>query len=174
MTTSTLRSAVSVTGLRKSFGGKVVLDGIDLDVAEGTIFSLLGPNGAGKTTAVQILSTLLSADAGEVHVAGFDVAHQPEGVRAAIGVTGQFSAVDNLLTTSVGSRGDPYDNALAESFNGLYKSELIHRRAWTGLNDVEYETLSYVDWFNNRRLHREIGMVPPAEFEARQQPISAA
>ena len=98
MTTSTLPSAVSVTGLRKSFGGKVVLDGIDLDVAEGTIFSLLGPNGAGKTTAVQILSTLLRADAGEVHVAGFDVAHQPEGVRAAIGVTGQFSAVDNLLT----------------------------------------------------------------------------
>jgi ABC-2 type transport system ATP-binding protein len=98
MTTSTLPSAVSVTGLRKSFGGKVVLDGIDLDVAEGTIFSLLGPNGAGKTTAVQILSTLLSADAGEVHVAGFDVAREPEGVRAAIGVTGQFSAVDNLLT----------------------------------------------------------------------------
>ena len=98
MTTSTLPSAVSVTGLRKSFGGKVVLDGLDLDVAEGTIFSLLGPNGAGKTTAVQILSTLLRADAGEVHVAGFDVAHQPEGVRAAIGVTGQFSAVDNLLT----------------------------------------------------------------------------
>jgi ABC-2 type transport system ATP-binding protein len=98
MTTSTLRSAVTVTGLRKSFGDKVVLDGIDLDVVEGTTFSLLGPNGAGKTTAVQILSTLLSADAGEVHVAGFDVAHQPEAVRAAIGVTGQFSAVDNLLT----------------------------------------------------------------------------
>jgi ABC-2 type transport system ATP-binding protein len=97
MTTSTLPSAVSVTGLRKSFGDKVVLDGIDLDVAEGTIFSLLGPNGAGKTTAVQILSTLLRADAGEVHVAGFDVARQPEGVRAAISVTGQFSAVDNLL-----------------------------------------------------------------------------
>jgi ABC-2 type transport system ATP-binding protein len=98
MTTSTTRSAVSVTGLRKSFGDKVVLDGIDLDVAEGTTFSLLGPNGAGKTTTVQILSTLLSADGGEVRVAGFDVAHQPERVRAAIGVTGQFSAVDNLLT----------------------------------------------------------------------------
>ena len=68
--------------------------------------------------------------------------------------------------TSVGSRGDSYDNALAESFNGLYKAELIHRRSWTGLNDVEYETLAYVDWFNQRRLHGEIGMVPPAEFEA--------
>ncbi len=67
---------------------------------------------------------------------------------------------------SVGSRGDSYDNALAESFNGLYKAELVHRRSWTGLNDVEYETLGYVDWFNHRRLHGEIGMVPPAEFEA--------
>jgi ABC-2 type transport system ATP-binding protein len=85
-------------GLRKSFGDKVVLDGIDLDVAEGTIFSLLGPNGAGKTTTVQILSTLISADGGEVRVAGHDVAGDPDAVRAAIGVTGQFSAVDNLLT----------------------------------------------------------------------------
>ncbi len=68
--------------------------------------------------------------------------------------------------TSVGSRGDSYDNALAESFNGLYKAELIHRRSWTGITDVEYETLAYLDWFNQQRLHGEIGMVPPAEFEA--------
>jgi ABC-2 type transport system ATP-binding protein len=98
MTTTTAASALKVTGLRKSFGGKTVLDGIDLDIAEGTTFSLLGPNGAGKTTTVQILSTLLRADAGEIHVAGFDLARQPDAVRAAIGVTGQFSAVDNLLT----------------------------------------------------------------------------
>jgi ABC-2 type transport system ATP-binding protein len=95
---TTVRSAVTVTGLRKSFGNKVVLDSLDLDVAEGTVFALLGPNGAGKTTAVQILSTLLSADAGEIHVAGHDVRREPDAVRAAIGVTGQFSAVDNLLT----------------------------------------------------------------------------
>jgi ABC-2 type transport system ATP-binding protein len=94
----TTRPAVSVTGLRKSFGDKVVLDGIDLTVAEGTIFSLLGPNGAGKTTMVHILSTLITADAGEIRVAGHDLAGDPDGVRAAIGVTGQFSAVDNLLT----------------------------------------------------------------------------
>jgi len=87
-----------VTGLRKSFGDKVVLDGIDLTVAEGTIFSLLGPNGAGKTTMVHILSTLISADAGEISVAGHDLAGDPDAVRAAIGVTGQFSAVDSLLT----------------------------------------------------------------------------
>jgi ABC-2 type transport system ATP-binding protein len=76
----------------------VVLDGLDLTVAEGTIFALLGPNGAGKTTMVQILSTLIPADSGQVRVAGHDVVTDPDGVRAAIGVTGQFSAVDDLLT----------------------------------------------------------------------------
>jgi len=92
------RLAVQVTGLRKSFGDKVVLDGIDLAIAEGTVFALLGPNGAGKTTTVQILSTLLRADAGDIKVAGFDVNREPQGVRGAIGVTGQFSAVDYLLS----------------------------------------------------------------------------
>jgi putative transposase len=68
---------------------------------------------------------------------------------------------------SVGSKGDSYDNALAESFNGLYKTELIRRQGpWRGLEDVEHATLEYVDWFNHRRLHGELGMVPPAEFEA--------
>ncbi|MEU9510540.1 ATP-binding cassette domain-containing protein [Micromonospora sp. NPDC048170] len=90
--------AITTTALRKSFGDHVVLDGIDLTVAEGTVFALLGPNGAGKTTTVQILSTLISADSGEVRVAGHDPAREPDAVRAAIGVTGQFSAVDGLLT----------------------------------------------------------------------------
>src|SRR6266699_4472636 len=98
MTTSRSQPAIRATELSKSFGDKVVLDGVDLDVAEGTIFALLGPNGAGKTTTVQILSTLIGADGGQVHVAGHDVARDPDSVRAAIGVTGQFSAVDNLLT----------------------------------------------------------------------------
>src|SRR5260221_9549220 len=89
---------IETRGLRKSFGNHVVLDGIDLDVASGTIFALLGPNGAGKTTMVQILSTLIGADGGEVRVAGHDLTREPDAVRAAIGVTGQFSAVDNLLT----------------------------------------------------------------------------
>jgi ABC-2 type transport system ATP-binding protein len=91
-------SAIVATGLRKSFGDQVVLDGVDLDVQEGTIFALLGPNGAGKTTIVHILSTLLPADDGEVRVAGYDLGGEPDAVRAAIGVTGQFAAVDNLLT----------------------------------------------------------------------------
>jgi ABC-2 type transport system ATP-binding protein len=91
-------AAIAATGLRKSFGDQVVLDGIDLAVAEGTIFSLLGPNGAGKTTVVRILATLLRADAGKAKVGGHDVAGEPAKVRAVIGVTGQFSAVDDLLT----------------------------------------------------------------------------
>ncbi|MFD4127578.1 ATP-binding cassette domain-containing protein [Streptomyces globisporus] len=90
--------AISATGLRKSYGDKAVLDGIDLSVPQGTVFSLLGPNGAGKTTAVKILSTLITADAGELSVGGHDLAADPQAVRAAIGVTGQFSAVDGLIT----------------------------------------------------------------------------
>jgi ABC-2 type transport system ATP-binding protein len=98
MTTTRSQPAIRATGLRKSFGDTLVLDGIDLDVPEGTIFSLLGPNGAGKTTTVHILSTLIGADGGEVRVAGHDVAGDPDAVRAVIGVTGQLTAVDNLLT----------------------------------------------------------------------------
>src|SRR3954471_8708427 len=91
-------AAISTTGLRKSFGDHVVLDGLDLSVPQGSVFALLGPNGAGKTTTVDILSTLLPRDGGEARVAGHDVAAEPDAVRAAIAVTGQFSAVDNLLT----------------------------------------------------------------------------
>ncbi|MFL6156963.1 MAG: ATP-binding cassette domain-containing protein, partial [Marmoricola sp.] len=90
--------AIEVTGLTKSFDGTTVLRGLDLTIPTGTVYALLGPNGAGKTTAVRILSTLISADSGEARVAGYDVATEPEGVRRSIGVTGQFSAVDELLT----------------------------------------------------------------------------
>ena len=90
--------AIQVSGLRKSYGELLVLDGIDLEVPAGTVFALLGPNGAGKTTAVHILTTLLTPDAGEVAVGGHDLRTDPEGIRSQIGVTGQFSAVDDLLT----------------------------------------------------------------------------
>jgi ABC-2 type transport system ATP-binding protein len=89
---------IDVRGLHKSFGPTRVLEGIDLTVEPGTIFALLGPNGAGKTTMVRILSTLLRPDAGEIRVAGHDVRTEADAVRDAIGVTGQFSAVDGLLT----------------------------------------------------------------------------
>ncbi|MEU0070541.1 ATP-binding cassette domain-containing protein [Streptomyces sp. NPDC006332] len=91
-------AAITSVGLRKSYGDKVVLDGIDLRIPAGSVFALLGPNGAGKTTAVKILSTLITADGGQAQVAGHDIATSPDGVRAAIGVTGQFSAVDGLIT----------------------------------------------------------------------------
>jgi ABC-2 type transport system ATP-binding protein len=90
--------SIEVHGLRKSYGKKVVLDGIDLTVAAGTVTALLGPNGAGKTTTVHILSTLVRPDGGTASVNGSDVVRDQDGVRASIGLTGQFSAVDGLLT----------------------------------------------------------------------------
>jgi len=89
---------IEITALRKSYKGTVVLDGIDLSVAAGTVTALLGPNGAGKTTTVHILSTLVRPDGGSAIVNGADVAKDPDAVRASIGLTGQFSAVDKLLT----------------------------------------------------------------------------
>jgi ABC-2 type transport system ATP-binding protein len=95
---NTALAAISARGLRKSFGEKTVLDGIDLTVPQGTILALLGPNGAGKTTAVHLLTTYLRPDAGEIRIAGQDPAENAQAVRRAIGVTGQFSAVDGYLT----------------------------------------------------------------------------
>jgi ABC-2 type transport system ATP-binding protein len=92
-----LRPAISAVGLRKTYGDQVVLDGIDVTVRAGTVFALLGPNGSGKTTTVNIMSTLIDADSGTVRVDGHDVVSEADAVRAVIGVTGQFSAVDDLL-----------------------------------------------------------------------------
>ncbi|MFF4623290.1 ATP-binding cassette domain-containing protein [Nonomuraea jabiensis] len=96
MTTKT--SAIEAAGLRKAYGDLEVIAGVDLSVPADTVYALLGPNGAGKTTTVRILSTLLPADGGRARVAGYDVCREAERVRASIGVTGQFSAVDELLT----------------------------------------------------------------------------
>ncbi|MBW8700946.1 Daunorubicin/doxorubicin resistance ATP-binding protein DrrA [Streptomyces sp. MBT84] len=95
---TTTSHAITATGLRKAYGDHVVLDGLELAVAEGTVYALLGPNGAGKTTTVQILSTLVAADGGHITVGGHDPARNPRAVRAQIGVTGQFAAVDAKLT----------------------------------------------------------------------------
>lgn len=93
-----MSSTIEVRDVRKSYGDTVVLDGVDLRVARGTIFALLGPNGAGKTTLINILSTLVTADSGRVSIDGCDVATDPDGVRAAISLTGQNAAVDAVLT----------------------------------------------------------------------------
>src|SRR4051794_19335824 len=98
MTIATSKNAIEVIGLKKAFGKQVVLAGVDFDVPAGTVYSLLGPNGAGKTTTVQILTTLIRPDAGQIRVAGQELTKSPGAVRAAIGVTGQFSAVDKYLT----------------------------------------------------------------------------
>jgi ABC-2 type transport system ATP-binding protein len=90
--------AVLAEGLEKRYGDKRALDGFDLTVRRGTVHGLLGPNGAGKTTAVRILSTLIRLDGGRASVAGLDVAHRPREVRARIGLTGQYAAVDEVLT----------------------------------------------------------------------------
>jgi ABC-2 type transport system ATP-binding protein len=90
--------AVRTHGLRKAYGEQVVLDGVDLTVPRGTVYALLGPNGAGKTTLVRILATLTPPDAGRATVAGHDVVADPGGVRGAISLTGQYAAVDELLT----------------------------------------------------------------------------
>src|SRR5215218_284113 len=94
----TTQTAVHVQGLEKSYKTLKVLRGVDLEVAPGSIFALLGSNGAGKTTVVKILSTLLKADAGTAGVNGFDVATQPAQVRESISLTGQFAAVDEILS----------------------------------------------------------------------------
>ena len=91
-------AAITATDLRKTYGAKTVLDGVSLHVPAGSVFALLGPNGAGKTTAVRILSTLIEADGGQASVAGYDLTAQPDAVRTVIAVTGQFSAVDSLLS----------------------------------------------------------------------------
>jgi oleandomycin transport system ATP-binding protein len=93
-----MTSAIEVEGLVKRFDKVTALDGIDLVAGQGTVFSLLGPNGAGKTTAIRILSTLLVPDAGRASVGGYDVVRQPKSVRRLIGLTGQYAAVDELLS----------------------------------------------------------------------------
>ena len=129
MTTTTIGtdSAIAVSGLRKSYGDHVVLDGIDLTVPTGSIFSLLGPNGAGKTTMFRILSTLIPADGGRVRVAGHDLATKPDAIRAAIGVTGQFSAVDGLLTGEENLRLMADLNHLGKAAGRARITELLHQ-----------------------------------------------
>jgi ABC-2 type transport system ATP-binding protein len=113
--------AVRVEGVVKRFGSTVALDGAGLEVPAGMVFGLLGPNGAGKTTLVRILATLLAPDAGRAEVLGHDVGREPAAVRELIGLTGQFAAVDELLT----------GRENLEMFGRLFKlpGEQAHRRA---------------------------------------------
>jgi ABC-2 type transport system ATP-binding protein len=154
---NTLRQpAVVATGVHKSFGETVVLDGVDLAVAEGTIFALLGPNGAGKTTIVRILSTLVAADAGTVRVAGHDAVDDPDGVRASIGVTGQFSAVDDLLTGAENLQLMADLNHLGRRAGGQRVAELLDR---FGLADAAARPVSTYSGGMRRRLDLAMTLV---------------
>jgi ABC-2 type transport system ATP-binding protein len=119
--------AIAAKALRKSYGDKVVLDGIDLAVPQGSIFALLGPNGAGKTTAVKILSTLITKDGGDVRIGGHDLAADAQQVRATIGVTGQFSAVDGLITGAENMRLMADLHHLSRAEGARVTAELLER-----------------------------------------------
>lgn len=119
--------AIEVTGLKKSFGPHVVLDGIDLEVPAGSVFALLGPNGAGKTTLINILSTLVAPDEGTVMVGGYDVAKQKNEVKQAISLTGQFAAVDEILTGMENLRMMARLSGLSASESRAKADELLKR-----------------------------------------------
>jgi ABC-2 type transport system ATP-binding protein len=142
MTSRWTTPAIVARGVTKSYGGHCVLDQVDLTVAEGTIFSLLGPNGAGKTTMVRILSTLIPLDAGDVRVAGHDLATESGAVRAQIGVTGQFSAVDNLLTGSENLRLMADLRHLGRKTSHRRVTELLERFDLTDAADKPLSTYS--------------------------------
>jgi len=148
--------AILATGVRKSFDETTVLDGVDLTVAEGTIFALLGPNGAGKTTMIRILSTLIAPDAGQVSVAGHDVLRNPEAVRGAIGVTGQFSALDELCTGLENMRLMADLNHLGRSAGQSRVSELLER---FGLADAANKAVTTYSGGMRRRLDLAMTLV---------------
>ena len=140
-------------GLRKSYGKQVVLDSIDLDVAEGTVFALLGPNGAGKTTAIHVLSTLIPADAGEVLIGGFDVAREPNQVRKLIGLTGQVSAVDGQFTGEENLRLIADLNHLGRDRGRQRVAELLER-----FDLVEAAAKPVMTWSGGMRRRLDLAM----------------
>jgi ABC-2 type transport system ATP-binding protein len=150
------RPAVLAAGVHKAFGETIVLEGVDLTVSEGSIFALLGPNGAGKTTIIRILSTLIPPDAGQVSVAGHDVLRDPEGVRGTIGVTGQFSAVDELCTGLENMRMMADLNHLGRSAGQLRVSELLDR---FGLSEAAHRPVTTYSGGMRRRLDLAMTLV---------------
>ena len=150
------QAAIVATGVCKAFDEATVLDGVDLTVAEGTIFALLGPNGAGKTTMIRILSTLITPDAGQVSVAGHDVLRNPEAVRGAIGVTGQFSALDELCTGMENMRLMADLNHLSRSAGQARVGELLAR---FGLADAANKPVTTYSGGMRRRLDLAMTLV---------------
>jgi ABC-2 type transport system ATP-binding protein len=142
MTHRPATSGIVARRVCKSFGPHVVLDKVSLSAEEGTIVALLGPNGAGKTTMVRILSTLIPADAGSMRIGGHDLVSDPDGVRAVIGVTGQFSAVDNLLTGTENLRLMADLRHLGREAGGRRVAELLEQFDLTEAADQPLSTYS--------------------------------
>ncbi len=152
----TSQRAIVAAGVRKTFDDATVLDGVDLTVNEGSIFALLGPNGAGKTTMIRILSTLITADAGQVSVAGHDVVREPDAVRGVIGVTGQFSALDDLCTGLENMRLMADLNHLDRGAGRTRVSELLDR---FGLTDAARKPVTTYSGGMRRRLDLAMTLV---------------
>jgi ABC-2 type transport system ATP-binding protein len=169
MTSRAATPAIVARGVDKSFGKHQVLDRVHLTVAEGTIFSLMGPNGAGKTTIVRILSTLVPADAGDIQVAGHDLANDSDAVRAAIGVTGQFSAVDNLLTGAENLRLMADLRHLGRDKGRRRVSELLER---FDLSDAADKPLSTYSGGMRRRLDLAMTLVGEPRLIFLDEPTS--
>ena len=153
---TTSQPAIVAMGVRKAFDETTVLDGVELTVAEGSIFALLGPNGAGKTTMVRILSTLITPDVGQVCVAGHDVVREPDAVRGVIGVTGQFSALDDLCTGLENMRLMADLNHLGRNTRQSRVSELLDR---FGLTDVAHKQVTTYSGGLRRRLDLAMTLV---------------
>ncbi len=153
---TTSQLAIVAVDVRKTFDETTVLDGVDLTVNEGTIFALLGPNGAGKTTIVRILSTLITPDGGQVCVAGHDVVREPDAVRGLIGVTGQFSALDELCTGLENMRLMADLNHLNRSAGQARVSELLNR---FGLADAAHKPVTTYSGGMRRRLDLAMTLV---------------
>jgi daunorubicin resistance ABC transporter ATP-binding subunit len=155
--------AITVRGIRKSFGDNAVLRSIDLAVPAGTVFALLGPNGAGKTTLINILSTLVAPDAGTAHVAGHDVVREPELVKRSISLTGQSAAVDDVLTGAENLRMMGKLSGLDHRSARRRADELLER---FGIQDAARKRVGTYSGGMRRRLDLAISLIltPPVVF----------
>src|SRR5580698_616239 len=156
MTNPSTTLGIVARNVSKSFGDHLVLDSVDLTVDQGMIFALLGPNGAGKTTMVRILSTLITADSGSMQIAGYDLGTDPDGVRAVIGVTGQFSAVDNLLTGAENLQLMADLRHLGRAAGAQRVTELLEQ---FDLTDASHKSLSTYSGGMRRRLDLAMTLV---------------
>nr|WP_205708481.1 ABC transporter ATP-binding protein [Kineococcus siccus] len=161
--------AIEIAGLTKRYGAQTVLDGVDLTVPAGTVTALLGPNGAGKTTVVSILSTLLPADAGTARVLGHDVARAPQAVRHLIGVTGQLSAVDPLLTVAENLRLVADLFHLPRSEGRARTAELVER---FGLGDAARKQGQQLSGGMRRKLDLAMTLVPGPQVVFLDEPTT--